>query len=97
MKIKDMHRILVGLIARHLRITVKKAWKRLSVLRNTGNDYDVISYDEGVAVVEWLGSRPLDGEVRGSNPAQGRNLKTKISVSGAAQRWWRRVARAGWG
>ena len=42
-------------------------------------------------------SRPLDCEVRGSNPGQGRNLKTKISASGALQRWWRRVTRAGWG
>ena len=40
-----------------------------------------------VAVVEWLRSRPLDCEVRGSNPAQGRNLKTKISASSAPQRW----------
>ena len=39
----------------------------------------------GVAVVEWLCSRPLDCEVRGSNPAQGRNLKTKISASGAGE------------
>ena len=41
----------------------------------------------GVAVVEWLRSRPLDCEVRGSNPGQGRNLKTKISASGVPQRW----------
>ena len=39
----------------------------------------------GVAVVEWLRSRPLDCDVRGSN--QGRNLKTKISASGALRRW----------
>src|SRR6218665_3361917 len=49
----------------------------------------------GVAVVEWLRSRPLDCEVRGSNHDQGRHLKTKISASGAHQRWWRRVTRAG--
>ena len=36
-----------------------------------------------VVVVEWLRSRPLDCEVRGSNPGQGRNLKTKISALGA--------------
>jgi len=41
----------------------------------------------GVAVVEWLHSRPLDCEVRDSNTGQGRNLKTKISASGAPQRW----------
>ena len=41
----------------------------------------------GVAVVEWSSSGPLDCEVRGSNPGQGRNLKTKISASGAPQRW----------
>ena len=41
----------------------------------------------GVAVVEWLRSRPLDCEVRGSNHDQGRHLKTKISASGAHQRW----------
>jgi len=51
----------------------------------------------GVAVIEWLRSQPLDCEVRGSNPGQGRNLKTKISASSAPQRWWRRVTRAGWG
>ena len=39
----------------------------------------------GVAIVEWLSSPPLDCEVRGSNPAQGRNLKTKISASGAGE------------
>ena len=33
----------------------------------------------------------------GSNPGQGRNLKTKISASGAPQWWWRRITRAGWG
>ena len=41
----------------------------------------------GVAVVEWSSSRPLDCEVRGSNPGQGRDLKTNISASGAPQRW----------
>ena len=55
-------------------------------------DYPIHCYDErykviatwGVAVVEWLRSRPLD---RGSRPGQGRNLKMKISASGAPQRW----------
>jgi len=42
-------------------------------------------------------SRPLDCQVRGSNPGQGRNLKTEISASHAPQWWWRRVTRAGWG
>ena len=41
---------------------------------------DVAIVDWGVAVVEWLRSRPLDCEVWGSNPGQGRNLKTKISA-----------------
>jgi len=31
-----------------------------------------------------------------TQPGQGRNLKTKISASGAPQWWWWRVTRAGW-
>src|SRR6218665_464905 len=37
----------------------------------------ITSVHRGVAVVEWLRSRPLDCEVRGSNPGQGRNLKNE--------------------
>ena len=36
--------------------------------------------DRGVVVVEWLRSRPLDCEVRGSSLEKGRNLNTKISA-----------------
>ena len=49
----------------------------------------------GCAVVEWWRSRPLDCEVRGSKPGQGRNLKREFCF--VRTRWWRRVTRAGWG
>src|SRR6218665_2972857 len=42
--------------------------------------YLFFTCSEGVAVVEWLRSQPLDCEVRGSNPGQGRNLKTSHPV-----------------
>ena len=51
----------------------------------------------GCAVVEWWYSQPLDYEVRGSNPGQGRNLKTRFLLHSHPSGGERRVTRAGWG
>src|SRR6218665_3293845 len=77
----------------HLRnsFNILKRWRTGRWSKAPGNEHlfrlGGIPFAVIAAVVEWSSSRPLDCGVRGSNPGQGRNLKTKISASGAPQRW----------